>query len=77
MKYRVEIKLTNLEGGQITCAERTVSVEREKSLIYPHDPLPIDCDQKSRLIRWAITEATDDIIRWRDNRRSPQGSEND
>jgi hypothetical protein len=65
MRYRVEVIVTNLETSATNKAERTVSVEREKASFAPHDPMPIDSDQKDRLVRWAIDEAAKDAVRER------------
>ncbi len=69
MKYLVEVLIKNLETDALNISQRVVSVERERSPVYPNDPLPIDSDQKDSLLRWAIEQAAKDAIKDRDRVR--------
>lgn len=71
MRYTVEVLIRNLETGAVNITQRTVSLEREKSSMHPHDPLPIDSAQKDRLLRWAISEAAEDAVKDRDRSKRP------
>ena len=62
MRYRIQITLTDLEGGAVKTTERTVTFETEKLPYPPHDPGPIDVDQKRRILQAAMDEAVREAV---------------
>lgn len=62
MKYTVRVILINCDNGKEKSFERTITFEKERLSFAPHDPAPIDVDQKRRVIALALAEATRDAI---------------
>ena len=63
MRYQAKITLLNLETQATRSFERTIELSRERSSVHPHDPLPIDVDQKRRALKLAIDEAAADALK--------------
>lgn len=63
MKYRITLKIENLESGKNRCAERTIEVAGTPTSLLPCKSLALDCDQQDRLLRAAIDEAVREVGR--------------
>ncbi len=62
MKYTIRLTLIS-EGGAEKTFERTIAFERERNSHPPHAPLPIDVDQKRRVLELAIDEAKREALK--------------
>ena len=63
MHYKIEITITDLEGNASRSFERTVQFDKGRLSFVPHDPAPIDVDQKRRILKAALDEAAADAIK--------------
>jgi hypothetical protein len=65
MHYRVKVLIENCETGVFREAERTVTLNAGAYADgHPRagEPRAIDVTQQERLIRWAVSEATEETI---------------